>query len=266
MSVTDGPAFAEEADVQAAMQEADSAFAETPLGTVNVETAIVAASRWFRQRAQAHFYDSTADPGDLISSAPATATGITMSIPASPAPQDGTLRQVTEGINRSASYPVTKRGVYARAKEQTGTPGLPYRYVESIDALEVRDIGGEVEDWVAGSETEGRGEDYYLEVEGNDSRGRSHLYINAGTLGARQDYDGVLTVDVTYGRDWQDSEWPDVRRGIAHLAAAELVVDDDVLTQIPDNGAIANVQTQADVHLSAAIDRYLSPYLSAGVA
>lgn len=268
MSLSDVPAYAEESDVQAAMQEADVAFNERPLGTTNVETAIQTASRWFRRQTDAHFYDSTAAASDLISSSPSSVTDIRLSIPSSPHAQPGQLSQVADETRRQPSYPVTQVGQYARATTTAGEPRLPYFHVETIDSLEVRERGGELTDWVAANDkTEGRGEDYYLQTEG-DSTGRSYLYIHAGALGPRQDFDDVLLAGVSFGADWQDHPWADVRRGIAHLAAAELVKDDDVLTAIPDGATINSVDTEVSLHLKYAFNQpgYLSSYLGRYIA
>lgn len=258
--ITDAPGYCERDDVQEALQETGQAFGSTPLGSTNVNAAIIGASRWFRRRSKAHFYDSTAQSSDIISDSALQATDIRLSIPSSPHPQKGQLFVNSEGVNRQVEYPLTKVGPYSRVS-------LPQNHVESIDVLDVRDFGGDVEDWVAASDkTQGRGEDYYLQVDGNTSYGRSYLYIFAEALPGLSSYDDVLLVDLSYGLDWQDDEWAGVRRGVAHLAAAELVSDDDVLTQIPDSGAIANVDTQAQQHLSAAMDRYLGGYLEVPIA
>jgi len=262
----DSPAYCEAEDVQEAMQEIDTAFSEAPLGTANVEPAVVGASRWVRRRSGAHFYDSSAAASALISDSPATATDIQLSVPSSPHPQSGQLFKTGGAVHRQRSYPQTHVGQYCRVKSATGPPGLPHRYVETVDRLAVRGIGGETTDWVAGSQAQGRGEDYYLTVEGNDAYGRSHLYLHAGSLGPHFDFEHVAEADVTYGRDWQDTPWPGIRRGVAHLAAAELVVDDDILTQLPDNGTVPDVTTEAQQHLDAAMDRYLGDWLRVGVA
>jgi len=89
---------------------------------------------------------------------------------------------------------------------------------------------------------------------------------DAAAIGPRLNLDGVLSVDVTFGLDYQDTAWAEVRRGVGHLAAAELVVDDDVLSAIPDNGSIGSVQTEAEEHLNAALDRYLGQFLQVGMA
>lgn len=269
MSLADTPAYAELSDVQAAMQETDQAFAETPLSDTNVEPAIQTASRWLRRQSGGHWYDSGGTASDLIDTNPATASGIRMDIPSSPHAQSGQLFTSSKGVHRVRQYPVTQAGQYARATTSAGKPRLPKRHVENIDALNVRELGGETTDWVADtSKDEGRGEDYYLQVDGADDGGRSYLYLHAGSIGARRDFADLLTVDVTFGLDWQDTPWADVRRGVAHLAAAELVKDDDVLTAIPDGAAIGNVQTEVDLHLRYAFDQpgYLAPYVEVQVA
>jgi len=255
----DAPAYAETGDVQEAMQETDEQMSNTPLGDANVETAIYSASRWFREHSGMHFYDSSGDGDqDLVGTEPATATDRLLDVPSSPHRQDGQLFHAPDRTRTQTSYPNTQAGQYVKVK-------LPKRHVESIDRLAVRERGGEFTDWVASNEfTEGRGEDYFLRVEGG-TNGRSHLYVNAGAIGSRKDFNDLLEVDMTYGLDWQDSAWADVRRGVAHLAAAELVTDDDVLTSIPENVQLANVDTAAQIHLDTAMDRYLSRYMGASV-
>lgn len=265
MSLSDAPAYAEESDVRAAMQESTTAFGEEPLGTTNVETAIRSASRWFRRRAKVHFYDSAGT--GLIDTSPATAEGIQLAVPSSPHAQQGQMFRHTDSVAGDVDYPVTHAGRYTRLKQQSGGAGLPYHYVESIDRLEARSFGGDTTDWVADAEfTEGRGEDYYLQVDGADAYGRSYLFVHAGSLGPHLNYDHAFVADVTYGLDWQDEPWADVRRGIGHLAAAELVVDDDVLTALPNEASLTGVDTEAQQHLDAAMDRYLGDYLGRRIA
>jgi len=267
MSITDGPAYCTEQDVREAMQETTAAFDETPLGTANVEAAIAGASRYLTQASNAHWYDSTAADSDLLSNTAATATDISLSIPSSPHPQDGGIVGRTLGRQSDPDYPQRQQGRYSRAKTTAGRPGLPYRFVETIDALRVASYDGDTEDWAAASDKQqGRGEDYWLQVHGGDGYGRSYLYIDAAAIGPRLNLDGVLSVDVTFGLDYQDTAWAEVRRGVGHLAAAELVVDDDVLSAIPDNGSIGSVQTEAEEHLNAAMDRYLGQFLQVGMA
>lgn len=261
MSTTNAAAYCEVEDVKEALQEADTNIdgGSGPLQTDYVEAAIFGASRWLRTTATAHWYDSNAAASDLISSSAATTAGRTLSVPSSPHPPRGQLRH-TNKTRGPMQYPQTHAGPYCKVT-------LPVNQVESIDALNVRDHGGEETDWVADSGfVEGRGEDYYLDTDGG-ARGRSYLYIHAGSLGPHTHFSDVLRVDLSYGRGWDSTPWDDVRRGVAALAAAQLVTDDDVLTQIPDSGQLIGVETQAQRLVNQAFSDpgYLSPYMAAPV-
>ena len=267
MSISDAPAYATAGDVQSVLQEDDLSIGSGPLDSDFIDEAIRSASKWLRNATGGHWYDSGGST--TLDNTAATATDIRMSIPSSPHPQSGQLYQVGESTHRQRSYPVTQTGAYARATTTGGKARLPYRFVESIDALEVTDLGGDVTDWVADADKiEGRGEDYYLKVDGADKQGRSYLYLHAGSLGGQRDFEDILTVDVSYGKDWQDDPWQDVRRGVAHLAAAELVQDDDVLTAIPNDAVITSVDTEVDLHLQRAFESpgYLDAYVGVEMA
>lgn len=270
MSTTNAPAYCETEDVQEALQEASQSMGQGPLQDANVEAAIIGASRWLRTQANAHWYDSNAAASDLISSSAASTTNRQLDVPSTPHRPRGQLFRSGDDRLGTHRYPNTQAGPYCRVR-------LPVHFVESVDVLEVRDRAGEVTDWVAASEfTEGRGEDYYVTTEGG-ARGRSHLWIHAASLAPMTHYDAALTVDLSYGKDWDSQPWDDVRRGVAALAAAQLVVEDNVLAQVPDSGQLINVDTQAQHLLNQAFGHgrsddaqggmggYLSPYLSAPV-
>jgi hypothetical protein len=129
----------------------------------------------------------------------------------------------------------------------------------------VRDRSGDVTDWTSDPDYQsGRGEDYYVQEEDREGHGTSYLYVRAASIGARRDYTGLVTADYTYGLDAADEGWQDVRQGVANLAAAQVVTDDDVLTSIPDDGQLVGVDTQYDQHIAAAIGEawsHLAPYL-----
>lgn len=258
----DPPAFCEREDVRHVLQKSTRKFDESnQLSNDIVEAAITSASQWFATQTDAYFYDSSGS-GTLVDSTPATATGIIESVASSPHRQGGQVFRHRRGSGQPR-YPNTKDGVYVRVQ-------LPALFVESIDRLAVRDSGGGVTDWVTESDIlEGRGEDYYVTVDGSDSYGRSYLYLRAGTLGARRSYEDILTIDVSYGLDAEtERDWQDVRRGIAALAAAQVVVDDNVLAQLPDNGSLIGVATQHEQlrDLGVASDvANLSPYMGAAV-
>lgn len=256
------PAFCEREDVRLVLQETTRKFSES--GQLNediVQAAIEAASTWFATQTDAYFYDSVGG-GTLVDDAPATATGIIESVGSSPHRQGSQVFASKRGAGQP-KYPNTRDGAFVRVQ-------LPALFVESVDQLLVRDRNGGATDWIADPDkTEGRDEDYYLQVDGSDNYGRSYLYLRAASVGARQSYTDLLTIDVTYGLDEADRSWQDVRRGIAALAAAQVIVDDNVIAQLPDNGSLISATTQHDQlrELGVASDvANLSPYMGAGVA
>lgn len=242
--------FCEPDDVREALQKQDLS------GSYNqtiVEATIAPVSDWFARQTNGHWYDSGGASADLVDTTVASATNVRLDVPSSPHSQRDQLFHAD-----ATRYPVTHDGPYARIP-------LPHPYVQDVTALEVRDPAGDVEDWVAGDQTEGRGEDYYVQRPGQQSYGRTYLYIDARSIGARHDYDGLLTLDYDYGLDAQDTEWSDVRRGIANLVAAEVADSDGVLAQIPENARLVGVETEHD-HLVTMADRLLGPYLTREVA
>lgn len=252
-------AFTTSDDVQQALQESDASFGTGELATANVEAAIFGASSWFGRQTNGHWYDSNAT--GLLSTTEASASNVRLSVPSSPHRQRGQLFR----DSYHTVYPVTHHGPYARIS-------LPHPYVTSITTLEVRDTDGGVTDWVADAGIlEGRGEDYYIERVGQNSYGRTNLYIRAKTIGPRTSLKGVLSVDYNHGLDYQTEAWDDVRRGVAALAAAQLIDDDNVLAGLPEGGSALGVDTQAQQLVNQALGLdgdmggYLSPYLSAPV-
>lgn len=249
--------YCETGDVQDALRESDSKFggANGPLSTAAVEDEIQGASTWLRKHAGAHWYDSGGSAGDLVPTASRSISTVRLDVPSSPHRQDRQLFHDGVGVR----YPVTTDGPYARLR-------LPHRFVTSVSALKVRDRGGGVTDWTAAAgKTEGVGNDWYVQQEDQEGTGASYLYLRASSIGARTDYGGLVVMDYDYGLDAQDESWDDVRSGVARLAAAQLIVDDNVLTQIPDNGQLVGVDTQADRLFKRAM-RYLGPYIGVSVA
>jgi len=240
--------FCEPEDVRKALQKKGLQHA---YGPEIVASAITPVSRWFARQTNGHWFDSAAGGGDLIDTSAASASDIRLDVPSSPHQQDRQLVHSTDGVR----YPVTHNGPYARIR-------LPHPYVQSVTRLTVRGRGGDVEDWVAAADkVDGRGEDYYIARRGQNSYGRTYLYIRASSIGARVDYGGLLTLDYDYGLDWQTEAWDDVRRGVASLTAAEVVDDDSVIAQIPENARLVGVDTEYDNLVSMA-DRLLGPYLT----
>jgi hypothetical protein len=240
-------AYCDVEDVRTALQESSLSG---PVGSSIVSDDVRSVSSWFRRNSQTHFYDSGSS-GGIVATTSRTASRVRLDIPSSPHSQHDTLYVDSEGLR----YPITTHGPYARIP-------LPHGYVDSVNTLEVRQRDGSVDDWVAlSSKQQGRGEDYYVQIEGGtEGYGRSYLFIRADSITARRNWDGVITSSYSYGLDAANTEWQDVRRGIALLTAAQVVVDDDVLTAIPDNGQLVGVDTQAE-RLADRGMTYLEPYL-----
>lgn len=239
-------AFCEEADVRKALQKVEL---KGSIGSEFITPAIHAASDWFARQTNGYWFDSGGGT-TLVSASNASASDVVLDVPSSP--HAGDRQHISS--KRDARYPVTTAGPYARIP-------LPHLYVTNLTKLEVRDRGGDVDDWVV-EKTEGVGEDYYLQTQGQNSYGRTYLHLDARGIGARLNFDSLLTLAYDYGLDADSAEWDDVRRGVAMLAAAEVVSEDAVLTQIPESGTLVGVETQHD-QLTNAADAYLRPYLSA---
>lgn len=237
-------AFATADDVREALQDAELKGSTT---TALVESRLKAASRRFASASNGWFYDSGgAAP---LATTVSTATDVRRDVPAGPHARRG---QTT--VDDDIHYPVTRDGPFAKIR-------LPHLYVKSLSKLAVRDRGGGVEDWVGSPSFQvGRDEDYYLQRDGTEQYGDTYLYLRASSIGPRRDYTDILTLSYDYGLDWQTEEWHDVRTGIAHLVAADLKDDSDLVAQIPDNGSLVGVQTQHD-NLMEVARSYLDPYL-----
>lgn len=254
------PGYCDPSDVADVMQEdAFSASSGSPR-LDEVEAAIEGVSDWLRRRASAHWYDSTAGTdsdasNDFLHTSARTASDVRLDVPSSPHRQDRQLVSHRQGVR----YPVTHEGPYARIR-------LPHADVQSITALHVRERGGGTEDWTTATDIQsGRGEDYYLQVDGSSEYGTSYLYVRAASIGGRIDFGGLLTVTYDYGLDWATEPWESVRRGVAALSAADLAVDDDVKTAIPSDGQLIPVDTKADRYVKQAMKR-LGPYLDTPIA
>jgi hypothetical protein len=172
----------------------------------------------------------------------------------------GGRRTATSG--RDTRYPHTRAGPYAKIR-------LPHGYVDALTELSVRDRGGGMTDWVADSDFDrGRGGDFYVSVDGESAYGKSYLYLRAASIGARQDFTDLLGVTYAYGIDLSgDTIAADIRRGIACLAGATVVADDNVLTALPENATLVGADTEVQQLVNQALGErgYLSPYMGAPV-
>lgn len=271
--MADPPAYTTLEQVRRALQERSldapaGNSGDGPLGEDIVGDAIRAASSWFRRTTRTHVFDPDADTSLAVHlpTEPATAATVARDLPSSSYRQDGQLfqggrRTATSG--RDTEYPVTTAGPYARVR-------LPHTSVQSLTALNVRDRDGGVTDWTGDPAfEEGRGEDYYVRTDGSLETRPSHLFIRAAAVGSRTDFTDLLELDYEYGLDLSDPDTDagDIQRGIACLAAATVVADDNVLTALPENATLIGADTEVQQLIDQAVgDRgYLTPYMEAPV-
>ena len=239
--------YCERKDVRRALQKASFDGAIGSDGAI-ADAAITGLTQWLRRRTRRHWYDSGGGT-TLVPAGPRTVSEIRLDVPSGPHRQQGQLLH----DSRHIEYPVTHSGSYCKVR-------LPHYDVETLHTLAVRDRDGTVTDWVSDSRySSGRGEDYYLHTEGDEFT-RSYVYVNARSIGGRTDFANLLTVGYDYGTDQQDDDWSTVRRSVAMLAAADLVMDEDVKTAVPDDGQLVSVQTKAERYVQRALDRGLSAY------
>lgn len=239
--------YCEREDVQRALQQSSFDGAIGQDGEI-ADDAIEGLTQWVRRTTRHHFYDSGGGT-TLVPSSVRSVSNVYRDVPSSPHAQD---RQLFH--HEAHRYPVTTAGPHVRIR-------LPHYDVQALEVLDVRQTDGSFEDWVAASDKlSGPGEDYYLETQDGEFR-PSYLYVRASSIGPRVDYDDLLRLSYTYGTDQQDTSWKTVRRSVAMLAAADLVLDEDVQSAVPDNGQLTAVQTKAERYVQRALDRGLSQYM-----
>lgn len=244
--------YCEAEDVREALQETSL---DGPINTTIVEASIVGVSDWLRRTARSHWYDSGGSTSKLVDTGPRTATNVRLDVPSSPHATDRQIHRAEDGVR----YPVTRSGPYAKVR-------LPHRHVGTLNALKVRDRDGDVEDWTSTSDkVQGVGEDYYIQTDGSASYGRTYLYIRAAAIGGRTDFEDLLTLDYDYGLDAASDDWDVVRRGVAMLAAADVVDDDDVVTAIDDSGQLVSLDSKAQ-RLADTGKKYLDTVMSVPTA
>lgn len=236
-------------DVRKALQERGlDGDGQGPLSKPIVDAAIAGQTDWIRRETKRHWYDPNADSdsdtsNDILPSSPRSITEENGDIPSSPHAGHAQL-----AVDDNVRYPVTQGGGYAEIR-------LGFKDIESVTKLLVREKGRDYTDWVADSGiVQGRGEDYYLESDPETDI--TDLYIDTRALAPRQDWTNTVVVDFDYGT----SPIPEtIRRAQAALAGADLVMDDDVKTAIPNDGQLIAVETKADRLIKQAM-RLLEPY------
>jgi hypothetical protein len=242
------PGYCTEEDVRLALQEA-SLVGE--LGSEFVQAAIEGQSEWVRKRTDRHWYDAASQggDGDLYASTRSLADDV-CSVPTTPHPRSHrTLRDDDRRV-----YPQEVAGQYTRIR-------LAKRGVASLTRLAVRDVDGDVTDWVADATyASGRGEDYYLQVD--PEHAAAHVYLDTRSLPRLWDYADAVVAAYEYGEAGVPES---VRRAVAFRAGAELVLDDDVTISVPDQGQLVNVETKAQAMRKRARE-LLAPYTEVPIA
>jgi hypothetical protein len=122
---------------------------------------------------------------------------------------------------------------------------LARKDVIEVTELQIANADNSLTDWVSSNDYDGgvgkshRGEDYWVQI---NSGGVSELYIDIHAL----DDDLATLSNAVYPTfDYGDDELTkNVRRAAAHMVASELVLDDEFLVAVPDNGQLTNVETK----------------------
>lgn len=124
---------------------------------------------------------------------------------------------------------------------------LERKNVVAVNILNVVNKDGGFDDWVASNDYSGgvgnsnRGDDWWVRV---NNHGVSELYLDVHAMDDDlASLSNAVYVDIDYG---QDSLPKTVRRGVAQLAASELVQHDEFRTAIPNDGQLMNLETKAE--------------------
>lgn len=122
---------------------------------------------------------------------------------------------------------------------------LERKDVEAVNELHVINGDGAFDDWT--EEKEGgvgnleRGKDYWVRI---NNLGVTELYLDVHAIDDDiASLSNAVYIDIDYGHEGLPAN---VRRGVALLAASELVLDDELVTGIPDDGQLINVETKAE--------------------
>lgn len=135
---------------------------------------------------------------------------------------------------------------------------LERKDVSAVNTLNVVNESGGYDDWTStktgGVGNSSRGDDWWVRV---NNRGVSELYLDIHSMDDDlPTLNNAVYVDIDFGADGIPQS---VRRGVAFLAASQLVLEDDLKTRIPDQGQFTNVETKGQVWERRGLD-LLSPH------
>jgi hypothetical protein len=123
---------------------------------------------------------------------------------------------------------------------------LARKDVTDLDTLLVLNESGAYDDWAASNDYDigvglsNRGADAWVRL---NNGGVSELNINVHALDDNiPSLANAVYATIAYGKE----ELPQrIRRGVAHLVAADLVLNDEFVTAIPDDGQLTSLETKA---------------------
>lgn len=215
-------------DVRRALQEKDLDGALADASNQAVLDAITSQAEWLQETTNRHWYEPGGLPEDshgVIATDPLTHTADEQDIPMS------AILTADDTIS-----PSTRIGSYTPVE-------LFRRDVQTLTELLVLNDAGGFDDWVGDTAyTEGRGEDYFLQVD--DADGWTTLYLDTDSLDDDDltDYRNAVVASYEYGIQGVSST---VRRAVALRAGAQLVLDDDTEIGIPDAGQLVSLESKA---------------------
>jgi len=232
MSTTADVGYCEPEDVRQVLQEVDLSG---PLASEFVTAHIRGESEWVQETTNRHWYDPDAATDAVVGTSPLTHAEDEQDIKAGPHAGPSQLFRADRAGAAEPQYPVVHGGRYTRVQ-------LHRRDVSTLTELLIRQRDGSYVDWVTDPEYEqGRGEDYYLQVD--DSEGTSHIYLHVGSLPQLADYGAAVVASYDYGIP----EIPQtVRQAVASYAGAALLREDEQAVAVPDDGQLVSLDTKAD--------------------
>lgn len=235
-------------DVRRVLQDAEFDQALSANSNQVVVDAIASQTEWLQEVTNRHWYESggvTEDDEGLIPSSARTHTEDEQDLPTRPfLTTERRVKRKNIWVSRNrGTDPAPEGGLDIRTFRGDYTRITLFRrdITSLTELLVLHDTNG-YEDWVAdSSKTEGKSDDYYLHV--NDSTGLTRLYLDTDSIDEDlSDFGSAVIATYEYGIDGIPTT---VRRGVAFLAASQLVMDDEFRASIPDSGQLVNVETKA---------------------
>ncbi|GAA1280075.1 hypothetical protein GCM10009725_30340 [Aeromicrobium tamlense] len=190
--------------------------------------AITGQTEWLQEETNRHWFDPDGvveDEDDLIPTEPLTHEMDEQDI------ETSAVIFADDEISPSTNGP----GPYT-------TVNLFRRDVLEVTELLVLNDEGSFDDWVADDEfEEGRGADYWLQVD--DADGWTSLYLNTNSLEDEMtDYRGAVLATYEYGIEGASAA-KTIRRAIALRAGAHFA--EEAAIQIPENARLGSIETKA---------------------